>query len=333
MKPPTLFHRKFLIGHVMISMISRSIELLSRVGDWMADFEVNLPSQEKNCIRFIMVPYENNERVPFILSEESRLLYKNSYTRYYEYRNLWIILLQSATVIINRSRNKIVAFTHYNDLKKPKYLEDFMHPLVELLRQNGVYAHHAAAVSYEDRGLLILGKSGQGKTTLSVDLLANGFHFLADDRCFLKKCGEGLEVIGFYEPIRYFPKNVEHIEVINDSKEKIILPESYHGKCQLDLFRLYTDRIIKRSNLVGLVFPEFSPEEENSRIEPMTKGDVLITILPLTMVCFDRTTSKSHFDFSVNLASTLPSIKLIMGKDRKQWHKLIHEYLSSIPQS
>lgn len=322
--------RAFQIGHVSIRFISRNSTLLQLTGNWMSKFEIPLSKIANQTIRFTMIGFKSNERVPFILPAEAELLYKNHFTKYYAYRDLWIILLQSATVIINRSSNKIVALAHYNDLRKSKYLEDFMHPLVELLRQNGVYAHHTAAVSKDGQGLLLLGKSGQGKTTLSVDLLSHGFDFLADDRCFLRENEAGWEVLGFYEPIRYYPDNVDHIQEVHKMRNALSQPVMSNGKSQLDLYPLYSQRIIDRSHVAGLVFPSHSPEEQTSRLEPMSASEALITLLPLTMVCFDRTTSQSHFDFCVRLTTSLPSVKLIMGQDRERWHELVKQFLSSI---
>ncbi len=41
---------------------------------------------------------------------------------------------------------------------------------------------HATAVSFEDKGVLILGASGSGKSALALELMALGFGLIADDR-------------------------------------------------------------------------------------------------------------------------------------------------------
>lgn len=41
---------------------------------------------------------------------------------------------------------------------------------------------HASAVAFDGRGLLILGRSGSGKSSLSLELLALGGTLIADDR-------------------------------------------------------------------------------------------------------------------------------------------------------
>lgn len=44
---------------------------------------------------------------------------------------------------------------------------------------------HATAVSFQGRGLLILGPSGSGKSSLALDLMAFGAALVSDDRCIL----------------------------------------------------------------------------------------------------------------------------------------------------
>ncbi|UWQ90985.1 HPr kinase/phosphatase C-terminal domain-containing protein [Rhodobacteraceae bacterium M382] len=51
---------------------------------------------------------------------------------------------------------------------------------------------HAACVSVDDRGVLILGKSGSGKSGLALQLMGLGATLVADDRVELKRQGADL---------------------------------------------------------------------------------------------------------------------------------------------
>ncbi|MEL6765579.1 MAG: HPr kinase/phosphatase C-terminal domain-containing protein [Pseudomonadota bacterium] len=53
---------------------------------------------------------------------------------------------------------------------------------------------HASAVAFGDRGLLILGPSGAGKTRLALELIALGAELVGDDRVILSPCGAGLSM-------------------------------------------------------------------------------------------------------------------------------------------
>ena len=45
---------------------------------------------------------------------------------------------------------------------------------------------HASGVCYEKKGVLILGKSGSGKSSLALSLVANGDQLVCDDRAQLR---------------------------------------------------------------------------------------------------------------------------------------------------
>ncbi len=51
----------------------------------------------------------------------------------------------------------------------------------ELCRSLGIQEIHAALVGQQDRGVLLVGAGGRGKTTASLDALQSGLHFLGDD--------------------------------------------------------------------------------------------------------------------------------------------------------
>ncbi|MEM9736209.1 MAG: HPr kinase/phosphatase C-terminal domain-containing protein [Pseudomonadota bacterium] len=55
-------------------------------------------------------------------------------------------------------------------------------------------ALHANAVAFRGRGLLITGRAGSGKTSLSVEMMALGADLIADDRVVLR-CAGGLVLL------------------------------------------------------------------------------------------------------------------------------------------
>lgn len=56
-----------------------------------------------------------------------------------------------------------------------------VHGLLEWLLARGIYAIHAGAVAYRGAALLLAGRSGQGKTTLTLGLLRRGIGLLSDE--------------------------------------------------------------------------------------------------------------------------------------------------------
>lgn len=56
------------------------------------------------------------------------------------------------------------------------------------------YSLHASAVGWKGKALLFMGRSGQGKSTLSTDLSALGADFLGDDIVFVYRDGGGIRL-------------------------------------------------------------------------------------------------------------------------------------------
>lgn len=73
--------------------------------------------------------------------------------------------------------------------------EFFLLPLVMLLHAREFFPLHANGVVNQDRGVLIVGDPGDGKTTLTVSLLKAGWKFLSDDVVCLNGSAEGIEAL------------------------------------------------------------------------------------------------------------------------------------------
>lgn len=76
---------------------------------------------------------------------------------------------------------------------------EIRHLLVEeALARSKVTAIHAAALARGERGLILVGDSGAGKTTLTFELAARGFEYLTDDLVVL---GDGGRLSPFPKPL------------------------------------------------------------------------------------------------------------------------------------
>src|SRR5581483_3243880 len=73
--------------------------------------------------------------------------------------------------------------------------------LIEFMKRRAYYSLHAAALSVDDRCILLAGTAGAGKSTLTVALLRAGLSFLSDDLVFLKHSAAGIQALAFPEEI------------------------------------------------------------------------------------------------------------------------------------
>jgi hypothetical protein len=73
--------------------------------------------------------------------------------------------------------------------------------VVSHLHDQGWHTFHAGAVFHEGATRLIVGKSGQGKTSLILALLSGGARFVANERVLLKRAGQQVLALPFPMPI------------------------------------------------------------------------------------------------------------------------------------
>lgn len=65
------------------------------------------------------------------------------------------------------------------------YHGGFLYPLSRIIGQNGGFLTHAALVSMNNQGLLIMGQDGAGKSTLALSFWAQGYHYFSDEHAIL----------------------------------------------------------------------------------------------------------------------------------------------------
>lgn len=316
--------RHFNIGHVKLNLGSNHSKLLDCLYSY---FQYIVCDTNDTCeeISIIILSFDQKEPLPFVYPQDSQVFLGGTNAKYFSYKELLITEFPSlGRVVINKSKGKFLGFTYASQLlSSDTDLEDFLHPLWELFRHYGLYSYHSGAICYKEHGLLIAGKSGRGKTTLTIDLISHGFEFLSDDRCLLREAGNSIEIIGFGEPVRIYPPNATHIEELAYLKDY-----DHKSKYALSVETVYPELIRRDCPLSGIIFPSWSPGEK-TRLEPITTTQALLELLPLSMVCFDVNTSKRHFDFNYQLVSKFPSVILKMGDDKEHWHTLVIDFLKN----
>ena len=74
--------------------------------------------------------------------------------------------------------------------------------LILQFEKSGGFLFHASVVAWNGQAALFVGRSGAGKTTLSLASARAGAHYVSNDRAFLRQNSEGWRVFGWVDPIR-----------------------------------------------------------------------------------------------------------------------------------
>ncbi len=93
-------------------------------------------------------------------------------------------------------------------------------------------AIHACALQIESLGVLILGMSGSGKSDLVLELIDNGYNFIADDLVLIEKINNQIYITNPNQQYQLYIRDIGIINV-NNLNKKIIHRAPLHIVIQL----------------------------------------------------------------------------------------------------
>ena len=320
--PEKLYSSTFKISNTAV-IISTDDEMLHNgIRNWLNTFNADFHEYE-DAVKIKILGLHKSNTMPIPIPENARCIYEGHTARYLTNNHIWYFEIpEIGRMAIDLNNKEINACAYVENIfSEAWHLQDFMHPLFELLRMEELYLFHSGAVCIDNWGLMLAGRSGRGKSTLSLHLLANGFSFMSDDRCFIERTKTGYDLTGFLEPVKFWPQNVKHITSINNIEQS-----GQNDKTVIDIKDYFPYSISKKCTLKAIIFPRWCPGK-SSRLEAIKPAKAIVEILPLTMECLFSNTSKKHFEFNCELVERLPMAILTLGKDKSVWHKLIRSFL------
>jgi hypothetical protein len=108
--------------------------------------------------------------------------------------------------------------------RNPTINSDILLDLIQAMyaRVNNLYAFHTAYLGFQDKGIIIGGNSGCGKTTTAITLLRSGFSLFSDDMTLLRRHENGgIQGTGWLMPPRFVLKRPSSLDAI----EETIIPK------------------------------------------------------------------------------------------------------------
>jgi hypothetical protein len=209
----------------------------------------------------------------------------------------------------------------------PNVISDYIFKFVlhELLKSIGYFPVHCAVVEKDDKGIMIPGFSGAGKTTSCIALIRGGFGFLGDDRPILRYGrNRDLELLSFPEHVNVTNKTINLFSELTISKrikhnaslvkKSFFVEDIYPGSTK--------DLCIPRV----ILYPEISTVR-SSYLENLSKSNALSLFLPHSMLVFDKATAKKHFDTIFDLIKSVDTYKLKLGHDIRNLPELVGSIL------
>ena len=183
--------------------------------------------------------------------------------------------------------------------------------LTELLKGDGIYAVHAAAVEKGGRGVLLPGSSGRGKTTCAVSLIRGGYGYLGDDYSLLRENGRQLEILSFPMIVGVTERTLEFFP---ESRPIDGLDHRKPQKRSLNVEELSRADAADLCEPAFVVFP-WIVDSPKSYLEPLPKSRALEELLPQGPQMIEEDTARRQFRALSNLVESAACYRLYFGED------------------
>ena len=161
--------------------------------------------------------------------------------------------------------------------------------LVEFLRACGHYVIHAASLVHDkygkNQGILITGKSGEGKTTTALALSAAGMKLLADDMTFVTNdLAKGLFIWGLPRDCKVHYKTLEMLKWLQDLPHRpVVMPSQ--DEVFINIAEGFGSCPIKVEPKLIIFLDDRNTKEH--RIKPISKVEAIQTLTRENVRAFD----------------------------------------------
>ncbi len=184
--------------------------------------------------------------------------------------------------------------------------------LVELLRHQGLYTIHAAALEKHGRGVLIPGNSGSGKTTTFISLLRSGYRYLSDDHPLIRDVGTHVEILPFPIKINVTETTSMFFPELLHSRHPVL--QSGSPKRSFHAEDLYLTSVGDSCQLALVLFPHVV-DAARSQVELLSKSRALEALLPHSLLVYHPEVARREFQVLGKLVQQADCYRLHFGRD------------------
>lgn len=198
-----------------------------------------------------------------------------------------------------------------------------------LLRARGWYPLHAAALVYDGRGILLPARSGQGKSTIALSLLRNGWTALSDDTVLLRFEEDQITTYSFRRDFRVGRDTAACFPEFDGPNWPTALSDP--SKWRVDIDRIYPGQSASSCTSHLLVVPEIV-DAPTSHVEPIGPKPALEQLLNEGGFFFapDSNVANRHLAVLRHLTNQTRTYRLHAGRDILENPRTPHTLLTPL---
>jgi hypothetical protein len=187
--------------------------------------------------------------------------------------------------------------------------------LMELSRARGLYPLHAACLARGTDGVLVVGPSGSGKSSLALAFLEAGYDYVSEDLVFLREERDRIVACGFPDELGL----TEDVGSLFPALGDLAIVQLGWPKARADVRDAAPDvRILPSCTPAVLVVLD----ERASEVEELTTDETLVELLP-SMLLTSAETCRRHVAAFAAAAATARCLRLPARPDLEATLELV----------
>jgi hypothetical protein len=139
---------------------------------------------------------------------------------------------------------------------------------------------HGAAIGREDGCVLLIGRSGVGKTSTALSCLGSGLRHLGEDYCLIAG-GDPPCIFSIYSSAKVEFATLERLPGLRDLI--LAMPVEQEEKVLLDLHAGNPERMMRSAPLRAIAVPRIV-ERPETRLAPCSTAEAMVAVAPSTML-------------------------------------------------
>ena len=278
----------------------------TRVGEFNASVELHL-----SLVNSLPTP---PEKVPFFVDTDALEVDVGLLSVYQQTHDEVLLYYKDGAVVCVPLADERPLLTGHVIAKALQYgrLEDITFTsLAPFLRRRGYYLVHAFGASKDGHCVLIVGASGNGKTTTGLSLVMAGWELLANDVLLIEVRGDGVYALPTPGGLSI---REETLDLLPACTKLISDTPNVQGKYNLTNQHVWQKHVPKAARITAVYFCQIE-ERMVSQKRPLSPAFALAHLMEQSIDRWDEKMLKGHITVLEKLSQQSACFTLHLGKD------------------
>lgn len=239
--------------------------------------------------------------------------FKNSYCyQFYFQEQIWIKEENADWIIKIDDKKMCIYVSETNDMYNIYLLRILRSIAYGINEDKGMILLHAAAVQYDEKGIVIIGEKGSGKTTMLINFIMSNANFISNDRVFIN---DKMEIISFPQALRI---GVGSFENAKNMKRYYQNRDFYRRQANInsttfkylitidEICTIFDSMALMKGNLDWVVVPQIQIDSEECHLECITEEKKKKEIFD--KICFTPIDESFRYEWIYSRKCTIENI-------------------------